>query len=109
MKKKLYVGNLPYTTTEEELAELFGDYDPVHAAKIVRDHETGRSRGFGFVLLDREHAMVALEKMNGVDFGGRTLRIGEARVRYTPANEGSYASSPSALVQSAHASGGPFS
>jgi RNA recognition motif-containing protein len=105
MKKKLYVGNLPYTTTEDELKELFVEYEPVHSSKIVRDHETERSRGFGFVLLDRDLATVALEKMNGISFGGRTLRVGEARVRYSPVGERSFGSAPEMLAQSVHSQG----
>ncbi len=81
MVKTLYVGNLPYATTEEELKELFGEYGEVNSTKIITDRETGRSRGFGFVEMDSDAAQKAIESLNGTSFGGRNLKVNEARER----------------------------
>ncbi|WP_035586991.1 RNA recognition motif domain-containing protein [Hippea jasoniae] len=81
MVKTLYVGNLPYATTEEELKELFSEYGEVSSSKIITDRETGRSRGFGFVEMDSESAQKAIESLNGVNFGGRNLKVNEAKER----------------------------
>jgi RNA recognition motif-containing protein len=77
----IYVGNLPYTTTEEELAELFSEHGNVHSVKLIIDHATGRPRGFGFVEMDKEHAKDAIKSVNGNELGGRTLRVNEAHQR----------------------------
>ncbi|MDZ7814667.1 MAG: RNA-binding protein [Planctomycetota bacterium] len=79
--KKLYVGNLPYTTSETELREMFENFGTVHSVNVITDRETGRSKGFGFVELDDEQADAAREELNGSDFGGRSLRVDEARPR----------------------------
>lgn len=81
MKKKLFVGNLPYSMNEDELRDLFARYEPVHWTRIVRNPMTEQSRGFGFVLLEDENAAEAVQGMNGVVYGGRTLRVDEARER----------------------------
>ncbi len=81
MAKKLYVGNLPYTTNDDELRQLFEEYGSVESADVVSDRETGRSRGFGFVEMDDEGADKAMRALDGKDFGGRPLRIDEARER----------------------------
>lgn len=82
MKKKLYVGNLPYNTTDEGLTEIFAAHGAVERAHIVYDRDTGRSRGFGFVLMSNaDEADAAIDMMNGADVGGRTLKVSEARER----------------------------
>ncbi len=80
MGKKIYVGNLPFSTTGESLTEIFSHFGQVHSSKIVTDRETGRSKGFGFVEMSSgEEADVAIEKLHGSDFGGRALTVNEAR------------------------------
>ena len=79
--KSIYVGNLPYNSTEEELQELFAQHGEVQTVKLVFDRATGRPRGFGFVEMEDEEANAAIEALDGVDFGGRTLRVNEARER----------------------------
>lgn len=78
----IYVGNLPFRTTEEELGELFAKYGDVESAKIVYDRDTGRSRGFGFVeMKNDDEAREAIEALDQQDFQGRPLKINEARPR----------------------------
>ena len=80
--KNIYVGNLPFQLTEDELREVFAQYGSVSAARIVRDRETQRSRGFGFVEMpDDEEAARAIEALNGYSLKGRSLRVNEARPR----------------------------
>lgn len=80
MGNKIYVGNLPFSTTSETLNELFSKFGTVDSAKIVMDRETGRSKGFGFVEMSTgEEAQAAIEKLNGSDMGGRSLVVNEAR------------------------------
>lgn len=79
--KKIYVGNLPYGATEDEVRELFASHGDVHSVKLINDRQTGRPRGFGFVEMDAEPADAAIEALNGQDFGGRSLRVNEARER----------------------------
>jgi RNA recognition motif-containing protein len=80
MAKNLYVGNLPYTTTADELREAFSKFGTVTRAQVVADRETGRSRGFGFVEMS-DGAEQAITGMNGTSFQGRTLTVNEARPR----------------------------
>ncbi|MDZ7761166.1 MAG: RNA-binding protein [Desulfovermiculus sp.] len=82
MSKKMYVGNLPFSSTEDDLRDLFSQYGEVKSANIIYDRETGRSRGFGFVEMAEEGADSAIEALNGNEFGGRTLRVNEARPRW---------------------------
>ncbi len=82
MSKKMYVGNLPFSSTEDDLRDLFSQYGEVQSANIIYDRETGRSRGFGFVEMAEENADSAIEALNGNEFGGRTLRVNEARPRW---------------------------
>jgi len=79
--KKIYVGNLPWSCTEEELREHFGACGEVHSVAIITDRETGRSRGFGFIEMDAAAADEAVSKLDGRDFGGRPLRVNEAQSR----------------------------
>ena len=82
MSANIYVGNLSYRTTGEELAELFGSFGEVITAKVIMDRETGRSRGFGFVEMNAENeAQVAIENLNQKDFQGRALKVNLARPR----------------------------
>ncbi len=78
----IYVGNLPWKTTEEELADMFAEHGAVAKASIIHDRETGRSRGFGFVEMESEsEANNAIEALNGKEFGGRALTVNLARPR----------------------------
>lgn len=81
MVKTIYVGNLPFSATEEELRELFEPHGAVRSVKLINDRDTGRPRGFGFVEMDSTAAEMAIQSLNGQEFGGRTLRINEARAR----------------------------
>jgi len=78
MKKKLYVGNLSFETTETELKELFGQAGSVETVRIITDRDTGRSKGFGFVEM-QDGGDKAIAEMNGRDFNGRALTVNEAR------------------------------
>jgi hypothetical protein len=72
----IYVGNLPYTATEEDVSGLFAAYGPVERVKIITDRETGRSKGFAFVTLgDQSQLNAAIEALNGYDYQGRALRV----------------------------------
>jgi RNA recognition motif-containing protein len=76
----LYVSNLPYTMTDEEFQRLFAAHGQVTSARVVKDRETNRSRGFGFVEMPVEaEALTAINTLNGMDVGGRPLRVVEAR------------------------------
>ena len=78
--KNLYVGNLPHSTTEAELRNLFEAHGPVEKVTLVTDRDTGRSRGFGFVeMTNANEADRAIAALNGTDLGGRTLTINEAK------------------------------
>lgn len=77
----IFVGNLPWATTDQDLSDLFAPYGTVHRAKIVLDRETNRSRGFGFVDMEEEDATKAIEAWNGQEFGGRPLTVNLAQSR----------------------------
>jgi len=79
MSKKIYVGNLSFRTTEEELAALFEQIGSVESVSIITDRDTGRSKGFGFVSMNDDEAEKAIAAFNGKDFGGRPLTVNEAR------------------------------
>ncbi len=80
MGNKLYVGSLPYSTTEQQLSELFAQHGAVQSSKVITDRYTGQSRGFGFVeMATDEDAQKAIAALNGAQFGGRTLVVNEAR------------------------------
>ena len=81
LAKTLYIGNLPFTTTEDELKELLGAHGSVESVKIITDRHTGRPRGFGFADMDPAGAEAAISALDGQDFGGRTIRVSEARER----------------------------
>jgi cold-inducible RNA-binding protein len=85
---KLYVGNLPFKTTEAELTELFAPYGTVVSANVVTDKFSGRSRGFGFVEMgSEEEAQAAIDGVNGKELDGRELRVDRARPPRGPAKE----------------------
>ena len=80
MVKKLYVGGLPYRTTEDELKDAFSVAGAVESAIIIIDRMSGRSKGFGFVeMATEEEAQAAIDKLNGSEMGGRTISVSEAR------------------------------
>jgi RNA recognition motif-containing protein len=80
MAKKLYVGGLPYSTTDSELADAFSKAGAVESATVITDRMTGRSKGFGFVeMVTEDEANAAISMWNGKDFGGRTITVDAAR------------------------------
>ncbi len=82
LSKKLYVGNLSFSSTEDELRDLFEQHGKVSSVNVITDRETGRSRGFGFIEMDEDSAAnAAMEALDGRDFGGRNLRVNEAQER----------------------------
>lgn len=82
MATKLYVGNLSFRTTSEDLREAFSSAGMVESATVIEDRDTGRSRGFGFVeMATAEEAAAAIEQFNGKDLGGRNLTVNEAKPR----------------------------
>jgi RNA recognition motif-containing protein len=81
MAKNLYIGNLPFTSTESEVSELFSQYGTVETVRLITDRDTGRPRGFGFVEMDDEGADKAIQALDGTDLGGRNIRVNEARPR----------------------------
>jgi len=87
----IYVGNLPWAATEEGLQQHFGQYGAVTSAKIITDHNTGRSRGFAFVeMSDNDEANAAISALNGQDYLGRPLEINEARPKPAGGGGGGY-------------------
>ncbi len=82
MSKKIYVGNMNYATSEEELQGLFGQYGTVLSVNIIVDRETNRPKGFGFVEMEEDaSAEAAISELDGKEFGGRNLRVNEALER----------------------------
>lgn len=79
--KKIYVGNLPFSATEEEINGLFAAHGEVESVALITDRETGRPRGFGFVEMSDEGAASAIAALDGTELGGRNLRVNEARPR----------------------------
>jgi RNA recognition motif-containing protein len=80
--KKLYVGNIPFTTTEDELTQLFERHGTVQSVNVITDRETGRPRGFAFVEMESEQAAQAAQRaLDGSQLGGRSLRVNEAQER----------------------------
>ena len=80
MGSKIYVGGLPYSTTEQQLSDLFAAHGAVTSARIITDKFTGQSRGFGFVEMSSDsEAQTAITALNGTQLGGRTLTVNEAR------------------------------
>lgn len=81
MSKTLYVGNLPWSTSEAQLSDVFAPYAQVVSCRIITDRETGRSRGFGFVEVPDEDAEKAVTALNGTQLDGREIVVNEARPR----------------------------
>lgn len=81
MGQRIYVGNLPFSATEDEVRDLFASYGDVQSVALPTDRDTGRVRGFGFVEMPDEDARKAIEGLDGTDMGGRQLRVNEARPR----------------------------
>jgi RNA recognition motif-containing protein len=80
MGRKLYVGNLGYSVSDQDLAQLFGAHGTVESAQVIMDRDTGRSKGFGFVEMKTDQeAQAAIAALNGQDQGGRALTVNEAR------------------------------
>jgi RNA recognition motif-containing protein len=85
---KIYVGNLPFSATEEEIRRLFTQHGTVNSVNLVMDRDTGRPRGFGFVEMPAADASRAIKTLNGTDLGGRALRVNEAQERMSASGRG---------------------
>jgi RNA recognition motif-containing protein len=83
MVKTIYVGNLPFNASEDDVRNLFSQYGAIHSVKMITDRETGKPRGFCFVEIEQDGANSAIEALNGADFQGRNLRVNEAREKTT--------------------------
>ena len=82
MSTKIYVGNLPFSTTSQDLESIFGEFGTVESANLIEDRETGRSRGFGFVeMSNKEEGDAAIASLNGKELDGRALTVNEAKPR----------------------------
>lgn len=81
--KSIYVGNLPYDASEDDIRELFGQYGNVDSVRMMTDRDTGRPRGFGFVTMPDDDADAAIRALDGKPFGGRNLRVNPAEERQT--------------------------
>jgi RNA recognition motif-containing protein len=80
MGRKLYVGNLPYTVSEDALSDKFGEFGRVESVKIITDRDTGQSKGFGFIEMGSDsEAHAAIDALNGTDYEGRPLKVNEAK------------------------------
>ena len=84
---QIYVGNMSYSTTEEDLGSLFGEFGEVASVKIITDRETGRAKGFGFITMENsDEGQKAIDELNNKEHDGRTLRVNEARPREPRSN-----------------------
>jgi cold-inducible RNA-binding protein len=91
MGKNIYVGNLPYDTTGDDLVQLFQTYGTVTSGQVIIDKFSGRSRGFGFVeMANDDEAQAAIDALNGTPYGGRPLTVNEARPREDRGGRGGY-------------------
>ncbi|MCK9995740.1 MAG: RNA-binding protein [Candidatus Krumholzibacteria bacterium] len=79
--KKIYVGNLPFSATEDDVKELFGQHGTVHSVALINDRETGRPRGFGFIEVDDNDLAGMIQNLDGQEMDGRALRVNEAQDR----------------------------
>jgi len=79
--KKIYLGNLPFSATEDQVRELIGQHGNVHSVALINDRETGRPRGFGFVEVDDEALDTVIQALDGYEMDGRALRVNEAQER----------------------------
>lgn len=97
MGKKLYVGNLPFTATDQHLADAFAECGTVESARIITDRETGRSKGFGFVEMASDaEAQAAISRFNGAEFNGRPMTVNEARPMAPRSDRGGFGGGRSA-------------
>jgi len=85
---KLYVGNLPFTATEDSVRALFAPHGTIESLALVNDRDSGQPRGFGFIEMSNADASRAIQALNGQDFGGRPLRVNEAQAREQRAGNG---------------------
>ena len=85
---RLYVGGLPYQTTEHDLIDLFEQVGQVTEASVITDRDTGRSKGFGFVEMSDEQAQTAIDRLNGTILGDRTITVNQARERQSTGSRG---------------------
>jgi cold-inducible RNA-binding protein len=91
MSVRLYVGNLPFSVTEQDLEQLFSQSGQVDSANVVTDRDTGRSRGFGFVEMEtQEAADAAIQSLNGYELSGRALTVNEARPKESRPSRGGF-------------------
>ena len=81
MPKSIYVGNIPFSASEDDIRNLFAQFGEVNSVKFIMDRETGRFRGFGFVEMDDMAAREAVQALNGREVGGRSLKVNEAQER----------------------------
>lgn len=89
MAKRIYVGSLPYSATENQLEEMFGQYGQVNSVDIISDRYTGQAKGFGFVeMANDDEAQKAIQALNGTQMQGRTLTVNEARERESGGRSG---------------------
>jgi RNA recognition motif-containing protein len=96
MGSKIYVGGLPYATTESQLDDLFAPHGTVESVRVITDKFTGQSRGFGFVEMSTDaEAKAAIGALNGTQMDGRTLTVNEAKPREPRSGGGSFGGSPS--------------
>ena len=77
--KKIYVGNLPFSATEDEIKSTFGQHGTVHSVALINDRETGRPRGFGFIEVDDNDISAMIQNLDGKELDGRALRVNEAQ------------------------------
>ena len=87
---KIYVGNLPFSATEQDVRALFEAHGAVQSVALINDRETGRPRGFGFVEMSSADAQRAMQSLNGKDFGGRPLKVNEAQDKPRGGGGGGY-------------------
>ncbi len=91
MGKKLYVGNLPYAATEQDLLDKFSASGTVDSAKLITDRNTGRSKGFGFIEMANDaEAQAAIDALNGTDYDGRPMTVNEAKPQQKRSGGGDY-------------------
>ena len=77
--KKIYVGNLPFSATEDDVKNLFGQHGTVHSVALIMDRETGRPRGFGFIEVEDDSLATMIQNLDGQEMDGRALRVNEAQ------------------------------
>ena len=81
LEMKIYVGNLPFSATEDEIRELFGQHGTVHEVNLITDRQTGQPRGFGFLEMDDTEGAAAISALDGTEMGGRRLNVNKAKPR----------------------------